>query len=152
MKLLDEIVFDINCKIKPKENSFLAGIARVVSKDGVDLNYIGDDQISFDDKYPNYLYHKISEERFEVLQNRGKRKTYNRTATIDLIVMSESRSLDDYLVSKLSTVDQLNILSIDWDSIAIYRREVGNLTSYDPKKYVFTIRYQVVYKSECDEC
>lgn len=152
MKLLDEIVSDINCKIKPQDNSFVAGIVRVVSKNNIDLNYIGDDQISFDDKFRNYLYHKISAESFETLQNRGKKKIYNRTATIDLIVMSDSRSFDDYLISKLSGIDQLNILRIDWDSVGIYRREVGNLNSYDPKKYVFAIRYEVVYKSECNEC
>lgn len=152
MKLLDEIVFNINCIIKPETNSFIGGIVRTVSKENTELNYIGDDQISFDDKYLNYFYHKISNENFETLQNRGKRKIYNRTATIDLIVMSESRSFDDFLVDKLSTISQLNILNIDRDSVGIYRREVGNLNSYDPKKYVFTIRYEVVYKSECNEC
>jgi len=152
MKLLDEIVFNINCIIKPPENSFIGGIVRTVSREGIELNYIGEDQISFDDKYSNYLYHKISDERFEILQNRGKKKIYNRTAIIDLNVMSESRSFDDFLIKKLSTIDQLNILSIDRNSVSIYRREVGSLTSYDPKKYVFTIRYEVVYKSECDEC
>lgn len=152
MKLLDEIVSNINCIIKPNENSFIGGIVRTVSKDNIELNYIGEDQISFDDKYSNYLYHKISDERFEVLQNRGKKKIYNRTAILDLVVMSEDRSFDDFLINKLSTKDQLNILSIDRNSVSIYRREVGNLNSYDPKKYVFAIRYEVVYKSECNEC
>lgn len=152
MKLLDEIVYNINCIINPNSNSFVGGIVRVVSKEGIDHNYIGDDHISFDDKYSNYLYHKITGESFEVLQNRGNKTTYNRTARLNIVVMTESRGFDDYLVSKLSKIKHLNILSIDWDSVGIYRREVGNLNSYDPKKYVFTISYEVVYKSECDEC
>lgn len=152
MKLLDEIVSSINCTINPNENSFLGGIVRIVSKEGIDINYISETQISFDDKFLNYLYHKVTSESFEVLQYRGNRTTYNRTARLNLIVMSDSRSFDDYLVLKLSKIKHLNILSIDWDSVGIYRREVGNLNSYDPKKYVFSISYEVVYKSECDEC
>lgn len=152
MKLLDEIVSNINCAIQLKGNSFLGGIVRVVSKEGVDCNYIEDKHISFDDKYANYLYHKIVSESFETIQNRGNIKVYNRTARMILVVMSESRSFDDYLVSKLTKVKHLNILGIDWDSVGIYRREVGGLNSYDPKKYIFAIEYEVVYKSECNEC
>jgi len=153
MKLLDEIVSNINCSLTGIKGTFFsAGIARVVLHDAVDKNYIGEDQITFDDKFQNYFYHKIVSETFDLLQSRGKRKVFNRTATMDLLVMTEYRDFDDYLVSKLSDVNHLNIQGIDWDSVGIYRREVGNLNSYDPKKYVFAIRYQVVYKTECYEC
>lgn len=156
MKLLDDIVYEINCVLKEsirgtyKEN----GIVRQVDKDGQILNYdINENQIQFDDSYENLFYHKIVSEDFAVIKGQGKATSYNRTASMSLICYSRYRDFDDYLSSKLSKIKHLTIQNIDWDSVGIFNREIGNNNSYNTNHYVFSIQYQIVYKTNgCYEC
>jgi hypothetical protein len=126
------------------------GIVRVVEKGDEKINYDTENNpVVFDDKYSIFFYHKLLKEGFEVLQSRGKGYVYNVDSSIDLIVFCEKSAVYDYLISKLSTVRDLTISESDFDSYKILKEETS-IVSYDFKKHIFKINYNLKYKS--DEC
>jgi hypothetical protein len=146
----DVLVSTINNHIKVIDNALLIGLVRTTEKGDEKLNFdISNNVVAFDDKYDMFSYHKVIKEGFEEIQSRGKNKTYNITANINLIVYTSSRDTTDLLVSAMSRIKDVVLLSVDYDSLKIIRQET-NKTDFDPSKYIFSINYDLRYKSsEC---
>ncbi len=159
MQLLDEIVNQINTDIKKAVSSVVAhGIVNTITKSGVTTNYdeLGN-PIAFDDKSDIYLYHKSGSSSYSELRAAGKTKTYQVTADVTVYVLSKKRNTEDIINTVLSKYKNISITNLNTDGAAIFAKE-ANIEQFNPAHYVFSLSYQVKYKTSdclkdvCNEC
>lgn len=161
MKSLDNLVSEVNevilAKISGTHHS--EGICRIATRGTERVIYNEkNQQVLFDDKYNHYFYHLLIGESTEKIQAGGKKALYNITATIELVCFSSLRNFDDYIKSKLSLIRDAKIEDINYNSLDLFKREVGDVDKFNLSKYLFSVKYQLVYKSDscyidsCDEC
>lgn len=150
MSRKDDLVLLINEKARVESNSFCGGIVRVAEKSSEKINYDADNRpVIFDDKYDLFLYHKVRSESLKVIQERGTSKVYDVIANMNVIVFCKNRETCDLIVSAMSTLKDVTLNSIDHDSYKILKQETS-ITSYDFSKYIFSINYDLKYRS--NEC
>lgn len=152
MTSLDNLIESINTAVASgiKDTKSYEGIVFETQQGDkkINVNKKGN-AVVFDDKSKVNFYHKLvpNTETFTKIQGRGKEYVYNIRSTIDLVVFTSNLNFKEYLISKLSTQKNVEIISIDNDAYRILKNEVG-ITEFDFKKQIFVVRYQALYKSE----
>jgi hypothetical protein len=155
MKYLDDIVEEINSKLELRSAS-LNGIVKQ-GNHGKEKRFLdkNGENILLSNEYEVYLYHRAERVSLDLLQTPGKGKRYNANASIELIVYSKHRDIDEYILSVMSLFQFITINDIDYDSYKIWKDETGK-DEYDFERYVFKISYtarRVVNMCfECAEC
>ncbi len=149
---LDIKIDELNAQIcdQAKYTHKLSGLVFEVNKGKEKINIdIENNPIIFDDKFDVFIYHKLRDINFELIQERGKKKIYNARATVDAISFSIFRNFHDLLIEKFSKNHELEIKSIDYDSYKILSSETGKDSFAFDKRFIFSLKYTILFKTEC---
>jgi hypothetical protein len=152
MQYLDNIVENFNSKLTTGlvgDKNCYGLVAAAKGEDQVEWVDKNENNVHFNSDKKYNFYHRINRVSSSlVVPTPGKKKLYNVTAQIDLIVFTSCRNFDEWIMKCISEISILTLLNIDYDAYKILKNETGASNYNFNNQYIFVVNYNALFQSD----